>query len=98
MKKGKLCFCWMPEVLKLLRKLKVIAFLLLLTIFTVQAAEQKSITGTVKDNSGQPLPGVTVLIKGTTQGTVTNIDGIFTISNLVLFMYIHNTRNLNPKF
>lgn len=82
MKKGKLCFCCMPEVLKLLRKLKVIVFLLFLTIFTVQAAEQKSITGTVTDNSNLPLPGVTVLIKGTTQGTVTNTDGIFTISNV----------------
>jgi hypothetical protein len=82
MKKGKLCFCVKPEVLKLLQKLKVIVFLFFLAIFTVQAGEQKSITGTVKDNSSQPLPGVTVLIKGTTQGTVTNVDGVFTMSNV----------------
>jgi TonB-linked SusC/RagA family outer membrane protein len=69
-------------VLKLLQKLKVIILLMFLAIFTVQAGEQKSINGTVKDNSNQPLPGVTVIIKGTTQGTVTSADGIFTITNV----------------
>lgn len=44
--------------------------------------QQNSISGTVTDESGVPLPGVTVLIKGTTQGTVTNIYGKYTISNL----------------
>ncbi|MCD6366635.1 MAG: TonB-dependent receptor, partial [Bacteroidales bacterium] len=44
--------------------------------------QQKTITGTVTDESGQPLPGVTVLIKGTTNGTVTNTDGNYSISNI----------------
>ena len=44
--------------------------------------QQKTITGTVTDNSGQPLPGVTVVVKGTTQGTVTNVDGNYSISNI----------------
>src|SRR5690606_12140456 len=44
--------------------------------------QQKSITGTVTDEDGQPLPGVTVVIKGTTQGTVTNIDGNYSISGV----------------
>ena len=44
--------------------------------------QQKSVTGTVTDESGEPLPGVTVLVKGTTQGTVTNMDGYYTISNV----------------
>ena len=44
--------------------------------------QQKSISGTVTDEAGEPLPGVTVLIKGTTNGTVTNMDGNYTISNL----------------
>ncbi len=35
------------------------------------------IKGTVKDNNGDPLPGVAVLIKGTTTGVVTDIDGKF---------------------
>lgn len=45
-------------------------------------AQQKSISGTVTDEAGQPLPGVTVLIKGTTNGTVTNMDGNYSITNI----------------
>jgi len=44
--------------------------------------QQKTVTGKVTDNGGFPLPGVTVLVKGTTQGTVTSPDGVFTISDL----------------
>lgn len=44
--------------------------------------QQNSITGSVTDEGGQPLPGVTVVIKGTTQGTVTNTDGSYTVSNI----------------
>lgn len=42
--------------------------------------QQKTITGTVTDENSQPLPGVTVIIKGTTNGTVTNMDGNYSIS------------------
>ncbi len=44
--------------------------------------QQTSVSGTVSDNTGQPLPGVTVIIKGTTNGTVTNADGNYSISNI----------------
>ena len=44
--------------------------------------QQNSISGTVTDQSGEPLPGVTVVIKGTTNGTVTNMDGKYSISNI----------------
>ncbi len=40
------------------------------------------ITGTVTDRTGAPLPGVTVVIKGTTQGTITNADGNYSIINV----------------
>jgi TonB-linked SusC/RagA family outer membrane protein len=46
------------------------------------SAQQNAVTGKVTDEAGQPLPGVTVLIKGTTNGTVTNSNGIYTISNI----------------
>ena len=42
-------------------------------------AQRAKISGTVKDESGTPLPGVTVLVEGTTTGTVTDIDGNFSI-------------------
>jgi TonB-linked SusC/RagA family outer membrane protein len=44
--------------------------------------QQPAVSGTVTDESGQPLPGVTVVVKGTTQGTVTNADGDYTLTNL----------------
>jgi TonB-linked SusC/RagA family outer membrane protein len=39
----------------------------------------KSVTGLVTDQQGQPLPGVTVVIKGTTTGTITDSNGAFTL-------------------
>ncbi len=44
--------------------------------------QQKTITGKVTGEDGQPLPGVTVIITGTTTGTVTNIDGIYNLTNV----------------
>ena len=41
------------------------------------AQEKRLIKGTVKDEKGQPLPGVTVLVKGTVTGVATDIDGKF---------------------
>lgn len=37
------------------------------------------VTGTIKDKSGEPLIGVSVAVKGTTIGTITDIDGNFSI-------------------
>jgi TonB-linked SusC/RagA family outer membrane protein len=45
-------------------------------------AQQKSVSGTVTDSGGQPLPGVTVVVKGTTQGTVTDTDGNYSLTNI----------------
>ena len=41
--------------------------------------QQKSVSGKVSDENGGTLPGVTVVIKGTNTGTVTNLDGEYTI-------------------
>jgi TonB-linked SusC/RagA family outer membrane protein len=46
------------------------------------AQQQKSVSGKVTDTGNQPLPGVTIVIKGTTQGTVTNADGDYSIRNI----------------
>ena len=47
-----------------------------------ETGQQKSITGKVTDKNGQPLSGVTVVIKGTSNGTVTNMDGTFSFSDI----------------
>lgn len=44
--------------------------------------QQKTVTGKVTDSSGQPLPGVTVLVKGTTTGTITGVDGNYLLGNI----------------
>lgn len=56
--------------------------LTLFLAFTVQLtfAQQKTVTGTVSDEQGLPLPGVNVLIKGTSSGTQTDFDGNYTIN------------------
>ena len=43
-------------------------------------AQTKQISGTVVDEKGQPLPGVTVMVEGTTSGTITDLDGKYQIS------------------
>lgn len=47
-----------------------------------QQQQQRTISGNVTDLGGQPLPGVTVVVKGTTQGTVTNSDGNYNLTNV----------------
>src|SRR5690349_20200503 len=58
---------------------------LLLFSFPVAAimamAQERVVTGKVTaEDDGQPVPGVNILVKGTTQGTTTNADGEFSIS------------------
>lgn len=55
-------------------------YILLVTLFiSLIGFAQNPITGVVTDQDKQPLPGVSVLIKGTTLGTMTDFDGKFTI-------------------
>ncbi|MFV0554466.1 MAG: SusC/RagA family TonB-linked outer membrane protein [Mangrovibacterium sp.] len=44
------------------------------------AYAQQKVSGIVSDPNGQPLPGVTVLEKGTTNGVITNLDGQYSIA------------------
>ncbi len=47
-----------------------------------KTVQQKEITGKVTDDTKAPLPGVTVMVKGTTKGTVTNADGNYSLANV----------------
>lgn len=66
--------------------------LFFILILQSSIAQEKKITGVVSDNAGIPLPGVSVLVKGTKLGTQTDFDGKYMIkasSNQVLvFSYI----------
>lgn len=48
----------------------------------VNVAQQGGVSGVVTDDTGQPLPGVTVVVKGTTHGTVTDGDGNYSLTNI----------------
>lgn len=50
--------------------------------FTEAFAQNGSVSGRVLDEAGQGLPGVTVLIEGTSLGNSTNSDGTFSIQNI----------------
>ena len=61
-------------------KFSGILTLLLALVVQLTFAQQKTITGTVTDDTGLPLPGANVIIKGTSTGTQTDFDGNYTIS------------------
>ena len=50
--------------------------------FSAAVFAQKTVTGTVVDNLGEPIPGVNVVVKGTTNGAMTDIDGRFSIQRV----------------
>ncbi|GAA4466230.1 TonB-dependent receptor [Nibrella saemangeumensis] len=55
--------------------------LLVLALLSVPVlAQERAVTGTVKESDGTPLPGVTVQIKGTTRGTNTDGTGVYRIN------------------
>ena len=45
----------------------------------MQQSDTKQVSGVIKDNTGTPIPGVTVMIPGTNVGTITDLDGRYTI-------------------
>lgn len=59
-------------------------FLLMLCLFGLigAMAQTKTATGVVTDQSGETVIGASVIVKGTTNGTITDIDGKFTLSNV----------------
>ncbi|MBP2283188.1 TonB-linked SusC/RagA family outer membrane protein [Flavobacterium sp. CG_23.5] len=75
-------------------KLKFNGFLVLFVVLVAQLtfAQERAVSGTVSDNAGMPLPGVSVLVKGTTSGTQTDFDGKYSIkataSQVLIFSYI----------
>ncbi|MBL3655402.1 SusC/RagA family TonB-linked outer membrane protein [Fulvivirga sediminis] len=60
-----------------MKKILLLHFLMLLAW---AGYSQTQVSGTVSDQKGEPLPGVSILVKGTTQGTITGINGDYTIN------------------
>jgi iron complex outermembrane recepter protein len=60
--------------------MKKIIFAVIGLLFSAGSFAQTDISGTVTDNSGEPIPGANILIVGSTSGTTSDFDGNFTFS------------------
>ncbi|WP_419213876.1 SusC/RagA family TonB-linked outer membrane protein [Maribacter sp. X9] len=73
-------------------KLNGLLTLLLALVVHISFAQQKTVSGTVTDQGGLPLPGVNIVVEGTTTGTQTDFDGNYSImasqGQTLLFTYI----------
>ena len=63
-----------------MRKFKLIITLAMLALGVSAFAQNVKVSGIVSDQDGEPVPGATVLIQGTLNGTTTGADGSYTIS------------------
>lgn len=96
------CLIWMPLLADGNKKLTVPALGFgVLTLPTSETINLQKVSGTVTDGNGEPIPGATVVIEGSTTGTVTDIDGKFSLEvpdgAVLLFSFIgYQTQRINP--
>ena len=81
-----------------MKKLSLVIMVLIFAMGSVLA--QRTITGNVKDDTGETLIGANILVKGTSVGTVTDLDGNYTLevpegSNTIVLSYTgYETREI----
>lgn len=82
----------------------LLTVLCLLSVLYFAKAQSGAISGNVYDEADNPLPGVSILIKGTTKGTVSNVNGAFSINvpnineTVLVFSFIgFETKEVNPR-
>ncbi|GAB3716036.1 TonB-dependent receptor [Spirosoma flavus] len=70
----------------------ILTIVILLFSYARVVAQTQKITGTVRDVQGAPLPGVSVVVAGTSTGTITDVEGKFSISaakgNTLTFSFV----------
>ncbi len=57
-------------------------FLLLLAVCSTYGYAQGTVSGTVVDATGEPVIGASVVVKGSSKGAVTNIDGQYSVASV----------------
>ena len=72
---------------------RMLSFGILMVIAMTLFAQVKNVSGVVLDKKGESIIGASVLVKGTTNGTITGIDGDFSLSgvkksDVIAFTYI----------
>jgi len=60
--------------------LKRSVFFVLLLLINVGLMAQQTVSGVVRDQNGQPMTGVTVVVQGTSAGTLTGADGRYSLA------------------
>ncbi|MDO5608716.1 MAG: TonB-dependent receptor [Capnocytophaga sp.] len=75
-----------------MKSINVYALILFLFVSVGMYAQQLTVQGTVKESSGATLPGVNVIVKGTSHGTTTDFDGNYELTakrgDVLVFSYI----------
>lgn len=61
---------------------RVLTIALLLVVSMTAFAQSKTVTGKIVDSNGEPIIGASAIVKGTSNGGITDIDGNFTIKNV----------------
>lgn len=94
-RKDKVIRYFSNQVTVFMKKRNLLLTLLLLLVAGVTMAQSRMVTGTITsdDDKGEPLAGVTVTVKGTTGGTVSDADGKFSIDvdknqDILVFKYL----------
>jgi len=79
--------------------MKSLSFFMLLFFAICGTAQEKTISGKIVDETNMPLPGATVVIKGTTSGASTDFDGLYSIKanvgDILVFSYVGYTDQEN---
>ena len=71
------------KFMNLKKQIKKGSIILLLSMFHVMTfAQTRQVTGVVNDTYGDPMIGVTVKVEGTTKGSITDLDGKFTVADV----------------
>lgn len=97
-----ICFSDISQILKRAVILLLLIVSQLIGTNTYATAQQISLTGTVTDNNGAPMIGVTVVVKGTTLGTLTDVSGKYSFSNvpqnaILIFSFVGMTPQEIPS-
>lgn len=75
------------------KNLRLLSVLMLLFSHLLAFGQQKTVTGKVTDNTNEPLPGVSIVIEGTSSGVITDFDGNYNITlpenqDILIFSFI----------
>src|SRR5690606_5841878 len=78
-------------------KLKNYLALLLVLFAQLSFAQQRTVSGTVTDNNGLPLPGVSIVVKGNATGTQTDLNGTYSIQAAPTDVLVYSFVGMLPK-